>query len=76
VILIPINHNQTHWSAAVINFKRKRVEAYDSLNPTNSRGGIIFDKLREYIREEHRDKKGKDFDFTGWANYGRPVNNL
>lgn len=31
VVLIPINHENKHWTAAAINFRRKRIEAYDSL---------------------------------------------
>lgn len=32
VILIPINHNNIHWTAAAINFRRKRIESYDSMS--------------------------------------------
>jgi sentrin-specific protease 1 len=32
IILIPVNHNNTHWTAAAINFRRKRIESYDSMN--------------------------------------------
>jgi sentrin-specific protease 1 len=73
VILIPVNHSNAHWSAAVINFAAKRIESYDSLDLKNSRKGMLFQQLRSYIREEYRDKKGGDFDFTGWIDYGRPV---
>ena len=31
VILIPVNHNNSHWTAAAINFKKKRIESYDSM---------------------------------------------
>lgn len=31
IVLIPINHNNTHWTAAAINFRRKRIESYDSM---------------------------------------------
>ena len=31
VILIPINQNKSHWIAAAINFRRKRIESYDSM---------------------------------------------
>lgn len=36
VILIPINHNNTHWAAAAINFRRKRIESYDSMGKARS----------------------------------------
>lgn len=32
IILIPINHGNAHWTAAAINFRKKRIEAYDSMN--------------------------------------------
>ena len=73
VVLIPINHGQTHWSAAAINFKEKRIESYDSLDPENLGKGHLFELLRNYLRDEHREKKGKDFDLTGWKDYGRSV---
>lgn len=31
VILIPVNHNNAHWTAAAINLRRKRIESYDSM---------------------------------------------
>jgi hypothetical protein len=73
VILIPINHNQMHWSAAVINFRENRIESYDSLDAENKGKGQLFELLRGYLQDEHREKKGSDFDFTGWKNFGRPV---
>lgn len=32
VILIPVNHNNAHWTGAAINFRRRRIETYDSMN--------------------------------------------
>ena len=32
IILIPINHNNAHWTAAAINFRQRRIESYDSMN--------------------------------------------
>ena len=31
VVLIPVNHNNLHWTAAAINFRKKRIESYDSM---------------------------------------------
>jgi sentrin-specific protease 1 len=36
VILIPINHNNSHWTAAAINFRTKRIESYDSMGMARS----------------------------------------
>jgi sentrin-specific protease 1 len=37
VVLIPINHGNAHWTAAAINFRRKRIESYDSMNHYTNR---------------------------------------
>jgi sentrin-specific protease 1 len=31
VALIPINHGNSHWTAAAINFRRRRIESFDSM---------------------------------------------
>ncbi|KIM48404.1 hypothetical protein M413DRAFT_230782 [Hebeloma cylindrosporum] len=66
VVLIPINHGNAHWTAAAINFRNKRFESYDSMDMAKEK---VFRTLREYINEEHKNKKKKDFDFTGWENW-------
>ncbi|KAH0838567.1 cysteine proteinase [Lanmaoa asiatica] len=66
-ILIPINHNNSHWTGAAINFRRKRIESYDSMNLDRHQ---VFKSLRHYLDLEHQNKKKKPFDFTGWVNYG------
>lgn len=66
VILIPINHNNSHWTGAAINFRRKRIESYDSMNLDRHQ---VFKALRSYLDSEHRNKRKKPFDFTGWQNH-------
>lgn len=66
IILIPINHNNTHWTGAAINFRRKRIESYDSMNVDRRE---VFEKLRQYLDLEHRNKKRKPFDFSDWNDY-------
>ncbi|KAI0082254.1 cysteine proteinase [Panus rudis PR-1116 ss-1] len=66
VILLPVNHNNTHWTAAAINFRQKRIESYDSMDMNRS---AVFQLLRSYLDAEHRNKKKKPFDFTGWEDY-------
>ena len=39
VILIPVNHNNAHWTAAAINFRQKRIESYDTMGIAKS---VIF----------------------------------
>ncbi|KAJ3771523.1 hypothetical protein FB446DRAFT_739961 [Lentinula raphanica] len=66
VVLIPVNHNNTHWTAAAINFRKKRFESYDSM--FLDRSGV-FKVLRNYLDAEHRNKKKAPFDFTGWEDH-------
>ncbi|KAG7450262.1 cysteine proteinase [Guyanagaster necrorhizus] len=66
MVLIPVNHNNMHWTAAAINFRRKRIESYDSMNMSRQ---LVFKLLRHYLDAEHRNKKKKPFDFTGWEDY-------
>ncbi|KAF8898377.1 hypothetical protein BD779DRAFT_1795101 [Infundibulicybe gibba] len=66
IILIPVNHANAHWTAAAINFRQKRIESYDSMGMTRS---AVFRHLRAYVDAEHREKKRKAFDFTGWVDW-------
>ncbi|KAG6845661.1 hypothetical protein H0H87_005868 [Tephrocybe sp. NHM501043] len=66
VVLVPVNHGNAHWTSAAINFRRKRFESYDSMG---TRRDNVFRALRAYIDAEHRNKKKKAFDFTGWQDY-------
>lgn len=66
VILIPVNHNNAHWTAAAINFRKKRIESYDSMGMSRA---SVYKYLRDYLNAEHLNKKKKPFDFTGWEDY-------
>ncbi|KAK0465314.1 uncharacterized protein EV420DRAFT_1513860 [Desarmillaria tabescens] len=66
MVLIPVNHNNMHWTAAAINFRHKRIESYDSMNMNRQ---LVFKLLRHYLDAEHRNKKKKPFDFSGWEDY-------
>lgn len=84
VVLIPVNHNNAHWTAAAINFRKKRIQSYDSMGTARSEvhkvvvipfliivGFIspLSKALRKYLDDEHQDKKKKPFDFTGWVDW-------
>ncbi|CAI2174763.1 1477_t:CDS:1 [Funneliformis geosporum] len=72
MVLVPI-HLQIHWALAVINFKERRLEYYDSM----SRGcnEHILSSLKRYVEEEYKDKKkSSSYDMNGWEYYR--VNNL
>ncbi|PCH33418.1 cysteine proteinase [Wolfiporia cocos MD-104 SS10] len=66
IVLIPVNHDNTHWTAAAINFKKKRIESYDSMGYIRHN---VFKLLRQYLDDEHRNKKKAPFDFTGWVDH-------
>lgn len=87
VVLIPINHNNSHWTAAAIDFRKKRIHSYDSMGTARSEvhkvvAALLFiaglvsllsKALRGYLDEEHRNKKKKPFDFTGWVDWADEV---
>ncbi|KAF6766191.1 cysteine proteinase [Ephemerocybe angulata] len=66
VVLIPVNHGNAHWTAAAINFQKKRFESYDSMGMATE---AVWKRLRDYVRAEHLNKKKKPFDFTGWKDW-------
>ncbi|CAE6369147.1 unnamed protein product [Rhizoctonia solani] len=66
VVLIPVNLGNAHWTCAAINFQKKRIEYHDSMG---RKRGKIYKILRDYLSSEHKDKKKKDFDFTGWEDH-------
>ncbi|KAF9897475.1 SUMO1 sentrin specific peptidase 1, partial [Lobosporangium transversale] len=64
-VLIPIHHSGNHWTTAVIDMKKKRIEYYDSLLGNNPKCFLL---LRNYLESESQDKLKKPFDFHGWEN--------
>lgn len=40
-MLLPINHGNSHWVCAVVDFRRQRIEYYDSL-PDGGRRNLVF----------------------------------
>ncbi|KAI0321677.1 cysteine proteinase [Amylostereum chailletii] len=69
VLLIPVNHNNMHWTGAAVNFRRKRIESYDSMGSKNKH---VFQVIRSYLNDEHKSKKKTPFDFTDWVDYTLP----
>ncbi|CAO1619925.1 unnamed protein product [Parajaminaea phylloscopi] len=53
IVLVPCNLGGSHWTCAAINFRRGRIEYYDSLAGEND---IVTAKLRQYLRAEMKDK--------------------
>jgi len=63
VVLLPVNHNNAHWTSAAINFKQRRIESYDSMSVYGDR---VWKLLTDYIDAEHQNKKKKPFNWDGW----------
>ena len=69
LLLIPINHNNTHWCLAVVDVKRRSLEYYDSMHGGGLSGPLaakrVLAGLQRYLEHEANDK-GKD------RNKGKP----
>lgn len=70
-MLVPINHNNAHWVCAVVDFRRKRIEYYDSMQDSGSRIRV-FQNLRDYLKAEHKEKKGTALDLSDWTDAFNP----
>eukprot|EP01134_Creolimax_fragrantissima_P004516 CFRG4516T1 len=64
-VVVPV-HEGCHWCVAVINFRLKRFEYYDSMGQPNPG---VFQVLRKYIQMESEEKKNRVFDLDGWVDY-------
>lgn len=62
IIAVPI-HLQMHWCMAIIDFRDKSIRYYDSMGGSNRK---CLEALYNYLRSEHMDKKGSDYDMSGW----------
>lgn len=62
-IFIPV-HLGVHWCLAVIDFKNKKINYYDSMGGKNM---DCIQKLKTYIQEESVDKKKMKYDMSDWT---------
>lgn len=62
LVAVPI-HLQMHWCMAIIDFRDKSIRYYDSMGGANRK---CLEALHNYLRSEHKDKKGTDYDLSGW----------
>lgn len=63
IIAVPI-HLGMHWCMSIINFQNRSIKYYDSMGNSNNK---CLDALRNYLKVEHLDKKGKEYDVSGWV---------
>ena len=62
-IFFPINHNNIHWSLAVIFIPEKRIQIFDS---GGNGGQRYLDGLLQYLKDEMRDKHHMEGKWNGW----------
>ncbi|GAA5909386.1 hypothetical protein JCM8208_005725 [Rhodotorula glutinis] len=67
IIIVPINHNNLHWTCAAVNVKLKRFEYYDSLAKRPAEW--VYERLRKWLVEEHRHRKKSEIDLSDWTDY-------
>ena len=63
LLIVPIHVHGNHWTLAVINIQRKRLEYYDSMRGGE---GQVLVNLRRWLEDEHQEKKKAPFDTAGW----------
>jgi len=62
-IICPINCGGMHWTCAVIDMQKRRIQFYDSLLGS---GMDYLKSLMEYLKDEHRNKFKKELDTSNW----------
>lgn len=63
IVVVPI-HLGIHWCMATINFQSKSVNYYDSMGSENHK---CLSALRQYLEDEHLDKKKSRIDLNDWV---------
>ena len=77
LLLFPIHCHGNHWTLAVVNFRDKRFEYFDSISHEDeetgeywpSDDGGVLANLRRYIKDEHLTKKKASWDDTSWTDH-------
>ena len=63
LLIVPIHCHGNHWTLAVVNFKSKRFEYYDSLFGSED---MVLKHLRRWLEDEHQEKKKAPYDTGEW----------
>jgi len=63
LVFYPI-HLGVHWTLAVVDFRSKEINYYDSMGSPNAK---CLHHLRQYLSEEHANKKGTPYDTSDWT---------
>lgn len=62
-VVIPVNHSNTHWTLAIINFDTKCFEYYDSLGNNDY---DCLERLRKYVKDQYKTKHGGEYNLSDW----------
>jgi len=57
-VFVPIHLDLSHWILAVIDFKEKKIQLYDSYHKKLRPRPALLNALSQYLLDEHEDKKG------------------
>ncbi|CAK1602675.1 unnamed protein product [Parnassius mnemosyne] len=63
LMVVPV-HLGVHWCLSLVDFRTRRISYLDSMG---SRNQPCLDALLQYLRDEHKDKKGQPFDDKDWT---------
>lgn len=72
IILVPV-HLGVHWCLSVVDFRKKSVVYFDSMGGNNDEACRI---LLKYLEQESEDKRGRDFDTSGWILQSKKRNEI
>lgn len=62
LLIVPV-HLSMHWCMAIVDFRSKSIDYYDSMGSNNDKCLKI---LYNYLQQEHSDKKRTEFNMKGW----------
>jgi sentrin-specific protease 1 len=73
-VFVPVHVDDNHWCLLVINFKRKRIEYYNSLRSSTSTDGghRIMQCMKRYIHDESMTYNQQEIDVLKWEKYIPP----
>ncbi|XP_064490394.1 sentrin-specific protease 1-like [Ornithodoros turicata] len=63
LVLVPV-HLGAHWCLAVIDFRSKTIQYYDSMGGSNQE---CLKALRDYLKDESLDKRQANLDMSEWT---------
>ncbi|XP_029291353.1 sentrin-specific protease 1 isoform X2 [Cottoperca gobio] len=70
ILLVPV-HLGVHWCLSVVDFRKKAIMYFDSMGGNNDEACRV---LLEYLRQESKDKKGKELDTSDWTMHSKKRN--